>query len=166
MKKYKAAMPISAYPFHMGHVDLFFRAQDIFGEGKVLILVCNNSNKSYEAYDRMAYFKRSEQFPARYCKGLVADFCKSHKIDYIVRGCRNSLDFAYEEQLSLFNAKLGVSTVILPTRDTLRDVSSTAIRELLKYGKLDMAFDKVPYGMRPYLKQLQAYLQKGDKDGR
>lgn len=159
-KGYKAVVPISAYPFHLGHVDLYFRAEQIFGFEKVLLLLCNNSAKTYPAYDRMEYFKeRQKDFKAAYYDGLVCDFCNMHGINFIVRGCKGVLDYEYEKQLSDFNSRAGLQTIIMPADKHVEHISSTIIREYLKYGKLQEAVDICPDGMRPYLIKLMKYLQ-------
>ena len=164
MKLYKAVLPISGYPFHMGHVDLYFKAEGIFGLNKVLLLICDNSNKSYDAYDRMEYFAdHSKDFRAEHCTGMVSDFCNTHSINYIIRGCRGVLDYEYEKQLSDFNSRAGLQTVILPADKHVEHISSTIIREYLKYRKLQEAVDMCPDGMRPYLIKLMKHLQGGSK---
>lgn len=160
-RKFKAVMPISAYPFHLGHVSLFVQAESVFGKGKVLILVCNNSNKDYSAYDRMAFFRfEPDTFPAELCEGLVADFCNEYKIKFIVRGCRTYLDWNYEKEISDFNDMFNLQTVFFPTIRRVAHISSSKIRELLKYDKMNEAIEMCPRGVGPYLYSLKAALRK------
>lgn len=160
-RKFKAVMPISAYPFHLGHMSLFVQAESVFGKGKVLILVCNNSNKDYSAYDRMAFFRfYKEQFPAAFCKGLVADYCKQNNIQFIVRGCRTYLDWNYEKEISDFNGMFDLQTIFFPTTRAVAHISSSKIRELLKYGKMEEALEMCPSGLGAELLSLAEHLKK------
>ena len=160
-KQFTAVMPISAYPFHLGHVALFTRAEAVFGQGKVLILVCNNSSKRYSAYDRMEFFRNyHETFPAECCDGLVADYCQENGIKFIVRGIRNARDFDYENEISNFNEMFGIQTIFLPAPSGMERYNSSKIRELLKYGKLREANAMCPFGLEEELEKLAKELRK------
>lgn len=159
--QFTAVMPISAYPFHLGHVALFTRAEALFGQGKVLILVCNNSSKSYSAYDRMEFFRSNAAvYPAALCEGLVADYCEKHGIRFIVRGIRNARDFDYENEISKFNEMFGLQTLLIPSPSGMEQYSSTTIRELLKYGKIEQATPMCYPGFEKYLTKLAKELMK------
>lgn len=67
--------------------------------------------------------------------GLLVEFCRSRRLDTIVKGLRSAADFDYEMQMAHMNANLaGVDTVFLPTRAGLGYVSSSLVREVLALG--------------------------------
>ena len=78
--------------------------------------------------------------------GLTIDFANQCSAKFIVRGIRTVHDFEYEETIADVNRKLsGIETILLFTEPELTSVSSTIVRELLKYGKDVTPF--LPEGM-------------------
>lgn len=78
--------------------------------------------------------------------GLTIDFANQCGAKFIVRGIRTVHDFEYEETIADVNRKLsGIETILLFTEPELTSVSSTIVRELLKYGKDVTPF--LPEGM-------------------
>ena len=70
------------------------------------------------------------------CDGLLAEFCNRYENPVLVRGARSGSDFDYERSLYIINKDLGVpESVILPAESGLDHISSTYVRELIKYGK-------------------------------
>ena len=66
---------------------------------------------------------------------MVADYARAGKYDAIVKGIRNEVDRAYEEKMAEYNlAHSGVPTVLLPAKDDMLSISSTAVREALAEG--------------------------------
>ena len=64
----------------------------------------------------------------------------------IIRDIRTVKDFEYEETIADINRKLaGIETILLFTEPELTSISSTAVRELLQYGKDVSMF--IPEGM-------------------
>ena len=70
----------------------------------------------------------------------IADYCKNKDIKYIVRGIRNGVDAEYELKLDFVNKEINpnIQTIFIPTNDTYSNISSSTIRELLKYHKYDI----------------------------
>jgi pantetheine-phosphate adenylyltransferase len=67
---------------------------------------------------------------------LTVDFARRMEAGFIIRGIRTVHDFEYEETIADVNRQLtGVETILLFTLPELTSVSSTIVRELLKYGK-------------------------------
>ena len=55
--------------------------------------------------------------------------------EYIVRGIRNVKDAEYELKMADFNWNYrGVRTLFVPARAEIAEVSSTAVRDIGKYG--------------------------------
>ena len=70
-------------------------------------------------------------------EGLQADYARTHGIRVIVKGIRDAVDLAYETQIGEVNRTLEptLETVFLPSRPAHTVISSTVIREMLKYHK-------------------------------
>ena len=77
---------------------------------------------------------------------LTIDFALQEQANLIIRGIRTVKDFEYEETIADINRKLaGIETILLFTEPELTSISSTAVRELLQYGKDVSMF--IPEGM-------------------
>lgn len=86
--------------------------------------------------------------------GLTSDYIHSVGAKFIVRGARNATDYDYELGLSLIMKRFDseFETIILPSSPSLSAVSSTYVRELLKYG-CDLG-DAVPDSCRELMLEL------------
>ena len=69
-------------------------------------------------------------------EGLTVELCKKMNANFIIRGLRNTTDFEYESIIAEANKKLNpdVETVFFLSDPTLRCVSSTVVRDLIKNG--------------------------------
>lgn len=125
-------------PFTMAHLEICRKARDFF---KVTVLICVNPNKSnsmFTAEERKEMidllFKDTDLVDVDICYGMLADYCKSHKIRYVVRGLRYTNAIEEIELANIYHED-GVETVMFPLCDgKYANVSSTRIREYIKYG--------------------------------
>jgi len=77
---------------------------------------------------------------------LTIDFAKIVGARYILRGIRSVVDFEYEKTIADMNRTIsGIETFVLFTEPALTHISSTQVRELLRYGCDVSGF--VPIGM-------------------
>lgn len=137
MNKIKAIITTSANPFHYGHLDLYNKAKAIFKD--VEVIVAQNSEKSTNS--NIEFHLNAYKIPFTIIKDkTVADYCKENGIKHIVRGIRNGVDAEYELKLDFANREINpdVQTVFIPTSDVYSNISSSTIRELLKYKKFDI----------------------------
>lgn len=126
-------------PITVGHADIIKRAETIFG--KVVIAVSRNSEKSglltedARLESVKAAFKGDENVEVVKLEGLLSVLVKS--LDgVIVRGLRSVSDFDYEKPMALMNKDLeGVETVFLPASPEYEFISSTFVRDLIRYGR-------------------------------
>lgn len=82
------------------------------------------------------YYRNEPRVTVQTYDCLTADFARQVGATLIVRGIRSVKDFEYEEGIADLNRRLsGLETVLLFTEPELSFVSSTMVRELLKYGK-------------------------------
>ena len=132
-----AIITTSANPFHFGHLDLYNKAKEIFPDVKVVIAQNSNKDKSYNLKPHMDCY----HIPYEIIEDItIADYCKNKDIKYIVRGIRNGVDAEYELKLDFVNKEINpnIQTIFIPTNDTYSNISSSTIRELLKYHKYDI----------------------------
>ena len=144
MENKKALITGSFDPPTLGHLDIIKRAADIFDE--VTVCLFKNSEKRYTFSEET----RLEMLKA-ICKDIdgvkvdssdkpVVIYAKENSIRFIVKGARNSVDFEYEKFLHQVGNDINpdVETVILFSKPEYERVSSSAARELLRYG-LDLS---------------------------
>lgn len=128
-------------PVTVGHLDLIKRAAAIFDEVYVVEFV--NSQKEYMFSEELRLklltvaCKKLENVKVDISDSLVVEYALKKKIDVVVRGLRSVLDFEYESELSRINRVLNPSleTVFLPVLPELSHVSSTFVRELIRYSR-------------------------------
>lgn len=127
-------------PITVGHMDIIVRASKLFD--KVVIAVSANTEKHCFLTDegRLESVKKSvcqySNVEVKQVNGLLAEFCKQYENPVIVRGARNGSEFDYERSLFVINKGLGApETIILPSESGMDHISSTYVRELIKYDK-------------------------------
>ncbi|MGL5021252.1 MAG: pantetheine-phosphate adenylyltransferase [Mycoplasmatales bacterium] len=139
----KIIFPGSFDPITNGHIDLIKRAEKIFDE--VIILIINNPSKTglIPVLDKCELIKKSlkeegiRQFEVFITDKMLVDFCQEQNIHLVLRGLRNTTDLAFEHNMSIHNELLDprIETVCLLTKQNLFHVSSSAVREIIKYHK-------------------------------
>lgn len=148
-------------PVTSGHLDLIARSADMFDEvWAVIVLNTEKKNGAFSPDERLALLKTAigelhrDNVYADVFIGLTSDFAHKVGANFIVRGARNATDFDYEYNLSLIMKRFdpAFETVILPSRPELAAVSSTYVRELLKYG-CDLG-DAVPSSCRDMMLEM------------
>ncbi|MBR4047494.1 MAG: pantetheine-phosphate adenylyltransferase [Bacteroides sp.] len=147
----KAIFPGTFDPFTVGHESIVRRALTFIDE--VIIAIGINEQKHslfpVEKREQMIrdYYKDEPRVKVMSYSNLTVDFAHEVGANLIIRGIRTVKDFEYEETISDINRKLaGVETILLFTEPELTSVSSTIVRELMKYGKDITQF--LPKGMK------------------
>lgn len=127
-------------PITRGHEDIVMKAMPLFDE--IFIAIGVNIDKKYKfpLEDRIRWIENTfAGFPkvkvVSY-EGLTVDLCKRLNAGFIIRGLRNTTDFEYESIVAEANKKLNpeVETVFFLSDPTLRCISSTVVRDLVKNG--------------------------------
>lgn len=125
-------------PITRGHEDIVLKAMPLFDE--IIIAIGVNIDKKY-AYPLEQRIKWIENTFAEYPKvkvisyeGLTVDLCRKMNANFIIRGLRNTTDFEYESIIAEANKKLNpeVETVFFLSDPTVRCISSTVVRDLVK----------------------------------
>ena len=132
-------------PITAGHCDLIRRAAKMFD--KVYVVAMDNCDKKcmFSPKDRLDMVRAAVRelaedgitnVVADSYDGLASDYMHANEIGIIVRGARSASDFDYEYSLAGIMKRFDQSfeTVILPSEPELSCISSTYVRELVKYG--------------------------------
>lgn len=150
-----AVFPGSFDPVTKGHVDLIYRASKMF-DTLVLGVLINSSKKPLLTLEERVELlgEVTEKMPnvrVEAFEGLLVDFVDKCDADVIVRGLRTANDFEYELPLAQTNYKLNgrADTVFLATSPQYSYVSSSAVKELMRYNA-DIS-DFVPMEALKYL---------------
>ena len=146
-------------PVTSGHLDIIRRSSAMFDDVWVVI-VANSEKKSglFTPDERLALVQAAiEGIPnvrAMVYGGLTSDAAEQIGASVIVRGARNATDYDYEYTLSLIMKRFAphIETIILPTSPDYAAISSTYVRELLKYG-CELG-DAVPDGCRAMMQSM------------
>lgn len=146
-----ALFPGTFDPFTIGHESLVQRALGLVDE-IVIAIGINESKKTYFSLEQRLdmigdLYQNEPRVKVGYYDCLTIDFAKKTGAKYILRGIRSVNDFEYEKTIADMNRALsGIETFVLFTEPALTHVSSTQVRELLRYGH-DVS-DFVPKGMK------------------
>ena len=146
-------------PVTSGHLDLVRRSAAMFDEVWVVILA-NTEKKSglFTPDERLELVQSAiAEVPnarAMVYGGLTSDAAEQLGASVIVRGARSASDYDYEYTLSLIMKRFAphIETIILPTAPEYAAISSTYVRDLLKFG-CDLG-DAVPDGCRARMLKL------------
>lgn len=135
----RAVFPGSFDPVTKGHLDLIKRASKMFDRLVVGVLVNSAKKPLFSVEERVEMLEELtgnlDNVSVQSFDGLLVDFVKMTGSDVIVRGLRTSQDFEYELPLAQTNYKLsdGIDTVFLATLPEHSYISSSAVKELLRY---------------------------------
>lgn len=135
----KAIFTGSFNPYTIGHHSIVKRALPLFDE--VIIAVGVNINKHNEdsvkerVHKIEAVYEKEPKVRVVSYSCLTTEIARQMQANYIIKGVRNVADFEYERTQADINRKLtGVETVMFFALPGMDSVSSSVVRELLKYG--------------------------------
>ena len=146
-----ALFPGTFDPFTIGHESLVRRGLQLMDEIVIAIGV-NETKQSYftqdERLDMIRDLYRNEpRVRVESYQSLTIDFARQSAAGFILRGIRSVFDFEYERTIADMNRTIsGIETFLLFTEPSLTHVSSTQVRELLRYGHDVRLF--IPKGMK------------------
>jgi len=124
-------------PPTMGHFDLIERAAKICQ--KLIIGVAENRQKPSPCFtteERIALIQKVvPDLEVVQIEGLVVDFAKQRKINFLIRGLRPFSDIEHECQMALANKKIGnMETLFFMAEGCYAHISSSLIRDLASHG--------------------------------
>ena len=146
----RAIFPGTFDPFTIGHASVVNRALTFTDEIIIAIGINENKNTYFPTEQReemiRQYYQHDPRVKVQSYSCLTIDFAKQVDANLIIRGIRTVKDFEYEETIADINRKLaGLETILLFTEPELTSISSTAVRELMMFGKDVSQF--LPAGM-------------------
>lgn len=139
-KRRIALFPGSFDPFTIGHESIVERALPLFDEIVVAIGINYNKLTLTTLDERIAWissiFRNEPRVKVISYNGLTVEAARKCGATFILRGVRMIQDFEYEKNLAEVNRALsGIETVLLYTLPEYGHISSSIVRELVKYGQ-------------------------------
>lgn len=132
--------PGSFDPITNGHVDIIERAAKMFDKVIVAVLVNKSKVPVFTLDERLRLinkvFEGRENIEVDSFSGLLIDFARMKGASVIIKGLRALSDFDYEFQMALLNKNLdsNIETMFMMTNINYSFLSSSAVRELAKFG--------------------------------
>ena len=132
--------PRSFDPFTKGHLSIVERGLKIADRIVVAVGINEAKRCMFSAEERVnaikGVFAADERISVVTYGGLTVDAVKESDADGILRGVRTLADFEYERNMADMNRMLaGIETVLLFSEPELACISSSALRELIKFGR-------------------------------
>ena len=134
----KAIFPGSFDPPTYGHLNIIERASKIFEE--IDMVIASNTAKKYmfSSDERLSMLreltKQYKNVSVHTCDKLIVDYARNTGANVLLRGIRNTNDFAYEFDLSLMNHNSTIETLFIPTEPKYVIIKSSSIKELAFFG--------------------------------
>lgn len=135
----RALFPGSFDPFTIGHESIVKRALQLFDE-IIIAIGYNSEKKGFFTIDNRIkiieeVFENENRIKVEKYNKLTVDLCKEKNIKFILRGLRTASDFEYERAIAQMNHFMeeDLETIFLLTETEHTPVSSTILREILKY---------------------------------
>ncbi len=139
----RAIIPGSFDPITLGHLDIIERSSRIFDEITVCVLVNPDKKTLFSIKEREKLITKSISTIENCGKivvdsytGLLIDYMNQKNINIIIKGLRAFSDFEYEIQMAFLNNKmaLNIETFFLMTTENLSYISSSSIKQIVKFG--------------------------------
>jgi pantetheine-phosphate adenylyltransferase len=134
-----ALCPGTFDPVTNGHIDIIQRASRCFE--RVVVAVLENPAKDplFSTDERVAMLKEGvsemENVEVDSFSGLLVDYASARDIRIIVKGLRAVTDFDFELQMAQMNHRMtGVETFFVPTSPQWSYLSSSLIKEVIRFG--------------------------------
>ncbi len=136
----RAIFPGTFDPFTIGHYSIVMRGLELFDEIVIGIGVNQSKKTHFDVEKRIEIVQQAFQGEPRISvqtyDSLTVDFAEKVGAKYILRGLRTVADFEYEHTIANANRQLnGLETVLLFTETEYSFISSTVVRDLIRYGR-------------------------------
>ena len=135
-----AIYPGSFDPITLGHLNIIKRAALCFDKLIVCVMVNSQKNGLFTPDERVELIRRVvSQLPnveVDTSSVLLAEYARQRRARVIVKGLRAVSDFESEVQMAVVNRKLNpnVDTMFLPSNEKYTYLSSTVVKEMVRYG--------------------------------
>lgn len=136
-----AVYPGTFDPVTNGHIDIIERALKLFD--RLYIVVADNPQKTatFTKKERVEMLRESlkkhdNRIEIEYFDGLLLNYVKKKKSNFIVRGLRAISDFEFEFSRALLNRELekDIDTIFIMTKDDYAFLSSSIVKEIAMFG--------------------------------
>lgn len=145
MTKQRTALFSGSFdPVTNGHMAILASALDLFDHVVAAIGVHHGKQGLFTFEERKALLQdalvaqgsSADRVSVIAFDGLVVDAARQHGASAIIRGLRDSADFAYEMQMAGMNAAMApdVHTMFVPASTDTRPISATLVRQIAKMG--------------------------------
>ncbi len=140
-----ALFPGSFDPFTIGHQSLVKRGLALADRIIIAIGINENKQSCFPLEERLkvirSLFQDDPRIEVITYHTLTTDLAEKTGAQFILRGIRSVIDFEYEKTIADINRTLtGIETVFLLAEPQYAHISSSAVRELLHFGKDVSAF--------------------------
>lgn len=138
-----AIVPGSFDPITVGHLDIIRRAIRSFDEVIVAVMINDSKKYMFDIEERTEIVRAAvaefEGVSVVSSEGMLWQLCRDLKVDAIVKGYRNQVDYEYEMLMAEYNEKHcpSAKTVLLKSDPALDHISSTLVRQKI-LGKADL----------------------------
>jgi pantetheine-phosphate adenylyltransferase len=131
--------PGSFDPVTNGHLDIVGRASRLFDELIIGVLINQSKTGLFAIEERIEMLvEATSPYPnvrVAAFHGLLVDFCRDQGAAVVVKGLRAVSDFDYELQMAQMNIGLsGVETLFMPTNPLYSFLSSSLVKDVVKWG--------------------------------
>ncbi len=134
-----ALFPGTFDPFTRGHYSVVSRALSVFDEVVIAIGINAQKHTMFSVEERMTMlqqlYAQEERVRIVSYNDLTVDVARRYGAQFMLRGVRSVIDFEYEKSLADVNREIsGVETILLFTEPIYAHISSSVVRELIRYG--------------------------------
>lgn len=135
-----AVFPGSFDPPTNGHMNIIQRASRLFDKLDVVVAYNPEKNSLFTPDERLNMLKiltePYKNVSVHLWDKLIVEYAEKNNANILLRGIRNTNDFAYEFDLSLMNHNLdsNIETIFIPTEPKYVIVKSSSIKELASFG--------------------------------
>ena len=165
-----AIYPGSFDPVTLGHLNIIKRAARCFDKLIVCVMVNSQKNGLFTPAERVELIQKVvSQLPNVVLEAsavLLAEYARQRKARVIVKGLRAVSDFESEVQMAVVNRKLNpnVDTMFLPSNEKYTYLSSTVVKEMVRYG-VELS-DFIPREIIEDVKRKAEQGKKAEENGR
>ncbi len=135
-----AIYPGSFDPITLGHLNIIKRAALCFDKLIVCVMVNSQKHGLFTPEERVELIRKVvSQLPnveVDCASVLLAEYARRRRARVIVKGLRAVSDFESEGQMAMVNRKLNpnVDTIFMPSHEKYTYLSSTVVKEMVRYG--------------------------------
>lgn len=135
-----AVYPGSFDPITLGHLNIIRRSASIFDKLYVCVTVNSGKKPLFTLDERVDFIKRAtaryKNVSVEYSEKLLVKYMQERSAKVIIKGLRAVSDFDREFQIALINRRLdkGIETLFMPSSEKYTYISSSAVKEMARYG--------------------------------